>query len=148
VHALAVWRACTHKAGLFAVTEGEKHQLRLQIIPKAAVAVMAVIGATSFAAQPASAEPAEPGTIDSSSVVTARLGTAEGQFDNNPGDGATSWAWGYSGQESQVEIFLRLADQSVFEFGFTGKNQSGGVEPPQKILAINVCVLNCSGWIS
>ncbi|MBP2702948.1 hypothetical protein JOL79_03920 [Microbispora sp. RL4-1S] len=111
----------------------------LRNVAKAAVVATAVAAAgVSLTAQPASA------------ATTVDWYSAQGQFDNNPGNGAASWVWVYAGPNTSAAVEYQYYN------GATGRvtaNTWGAASANlgQDIWRIRVCVLrlvatSCSNW--
>ena len=111
----------------------------LKNFAKAAVVATAVaVAGVSLTAQPASA-----GT-------TINHYDAQGQFDNNPGNGAQSWVWVYAGPNTSATVEYQYYNGSTGRISAkTWKSASASLG--QDIWRIRVCAVkfvasSCSGW--
>ncbi|MEU0851241.1 hypothetical protein ABZ387_25230 [Streptomyces flaveolus] len=75
---------------------------------------------------------------------------AEGRYDNNPGNGAASWIWVYTGDNSEARLTYILNDGSRHELTATGTYSSATASLNQDVRTIQVCTNFptpvCSAW--
>ncbi|WP_329039738.1 hypothetical protein OHT61_18110 [Streptomyces sp. NBC_00178] len=92
-----------------------------------------------------------------SAASTGTVWGARGQSDNNPGNGAQSWVWAYTGDNDQARLTYQFYDNSKGDFYVWGKGQSASTNLSKDVWRIQVCVPSsvgeavswvCTGWAS
>ncbi|MEO3876339.1 hypothetical protein ABGB18_46890 [Nonomuraea sp. B12E4] len=107
----------------------------------AVVAAALALTGVSLSAQPASAD----------QVVLDFLG-AQGAFDNNPGNGAESWVWIWSGTSGAAGIEYRFYDNTSGYLEVIGHHTSATRFLDRDVWRIRLCVgsdrvkKTCSAW--
>ncbi|MEV5155643.1 hypothetical protein AB0K81_27500 [Streptomyces werraensis] len=77
----------------------------------------------------------------SAASVTVSVWGAQGQFDNNPGNGAASWIWAYTGSNYSARLdYQYYNDNTVRHLDVNGRNTSASANLSSDVWRIRICV--------